>query len=116
MAGIGMVARVKSSSCLDFLPLWQLIHSISVVDRDEPQLGHRYYFTLAPEATNNRHFTLWDVKGKRSKVIGQRSYSSYRATLEVILRDDTGHPCAMPQRIFKLPMREWSCSSILCHM
>ncbi|KAK7916189.1 hypothetical protein WMY93_011950 [Mugilogobius chulae] len=35
---------------------------ISVVDRDEPQTGHRFYFTLAPEASNNRHFTLWDVK------------------------------------------------------
>ncbi|TRY58538.1 hypothetical protein DNTS_016349 [Danionella cerebrum] len=39
-----------------------LIHTISVVDRDEPQTGHRFYFTLAPEASNNRHFTLWDVK------------------------------------------------------
>nr|XP_046168443.1 cadherin-22-like isoform X3 [Oncorhynchus gorbuscha] len=51
----------EASICEDAKP-GQLIHSISVVDRDEPQLGHRYYFTLAPEATNNRHFTLWDVK------------------------------------------------------
>lgn len=94
---------------LDFLPLWQLIHTISVVDRDEPQLGHRYYFTLAPEASNNRHFTLWDVKGKRSKVIGQRSYSCYRATLKVILRDDTGHPRAMTQRILSCPCMSGSC-------
>lgn len=43
---------------------FQLIHTISVVDQDEPQSGHRFYFTLAPEASNNRHFTLWDVKGE----------------------------------------------------
>lgn len=42
----------------------QLIQTISVVDRDEPQGGHRFYFTLAPEATNNHHFSLLDVKGK----------------------------------------------------
>eukprot|EP00063_Salmo_salar_P012893 XP_013987728.1 PREDICTED: cadherin-22-like [Salmo salar] len=51
----------EATICEDAKP-GQLIHSISVVDRDEPQLGHRYYFTLAPEASNNRHFTLWDVK------------------------------------------------------
>lgn len=42
----------------------QLIQTISVVDRDEPQSGHRFYFTLAPEATNNHHFSLLDIKGK----------------------------------------------------
>lgn len=40
----------------------QLIQTISVVDRDEPQSGHRFYFTLAPEA--NSHFSLLDVQGK----------------------------------------------------
>lgn len=47
----------------------QLIHTISVVDRDEPQSGHRFFFTLAPEASSNRHFTLWDVKGERPNVL-----------------------------------------------
>lgn len=42
----------------------QLIQTISVVDRDEPQGGHRFYFTLPPEATNNHHFSLLDIKGK----------------------------------------------------
>lgn len=47
----------------------QLIHTISVVDKDEPQSGHRFVFTLAPEATSSRHFTLWDVKGKQASVL-----------------------------------------------
>lgn len=47
----------------------QLIHTISVVDRDEPQSGHRFYFTLAPEASNNRHFTLWDIKGETEMML-----------------------------------------------
>uniref|UniRef100_A0A673IY45 Cadherin-22 n=1 Tax=Sinocyclocheilus rhinocerous TaxID=307959 RepID=A0A673IY45_9TELE len=50
-----------------------LIHTISVVDRDEPQSGHRFYFTLAPEATNNRHFTLWDIKDNTAGIRTQRS-------------------------------------------
>lgn len=49
---------------LPFSFFFQLIHTISVVDRDEPQTGHRFYFTLAPEASSNRYFTLWDVKGE----------------------------------------------------
>lgn len=50
----------------------QLIHTISVVDRDEPQSGHRFFFTLAPEASSDRHFTLWDVKGECSCVVQRR--------------------------------------------
>uniref|UniRef100_W5K013 Cadherin-22 n=1 Tax=Astyanax mexicanus TaxID=7994 RepID=W5K013_ASTMX len=50
-----------------------LIHTISVVDRDEPQSGHRFYFTLAPEASNNRHFALWDVKDNTVGIRTQRS-------------------------------------------
>ena len=47
----------------------QLIHTISVVDRDEPQSGHRFYFTLQSPPSSNQHFTLWDVKGERAKVL-----------------------------------------------
>ncbi|XP_060086521.1 cadherin-22-like, partial [Heteronotia binoei] len=40
----------------------ELIHTISVVDRDEPQSGHHFYFTLAPEASgSSRHFSLLDI-------------------------------------------------------
>ncbi|XP_071615840.1 cadherin-22 isoform X2 [Heliangelus exortis] len=51
----------EAAVCEDAKP-GQLIQTISVVDRDEPQSGHRFYFTLAPEATNNRHFSLLDIK------------------------------------------------------
>lgn len=47
----------------------QLIHTISVVDRDEPQSGHRFSFNLTPEASSNRYFTLWDVKGEHPCVL-----------------------------------------------
>uniref|UniRef100_A0AAY4EI58 Cadherin-22 n=1 Tax=Denticeps clupeoides TaxID=299321 RepID=A0AAY4EI58_9TELE len=62
----------EASICEDAKP-GQLIHTISVVDRDEPQSGHRFYFTLAPEASNNRHFTLWDVKDNTAGIRTQRS-------------------------------------------
>uniref|UniRef100_A0A3P9A3Z7 Cadherin-22 n=1 Tax=Esox lucius TaxID=8010 RepID=A0A3P9A3Z7_ESOLU len=62
----------EASICEDAKP-GQLIHTISVVDRDEPQSGHHFYFTLAPEATNNRHFTLWDVKDNTAGIRTQRS-------------------------------------------
>ncbi|XP_039935876.1 cadherin-22 isoform X2 [Hirundo rustica] len=51
----------EASVCEDAKP-GQLIQTISVVDRDEPQSGHRFYFTLAPEATNNHHFSLLDIQ------------------------------------------------------
>ncbi|KGL82861.1 Cadherin-22, partial [Tinamus guttatus] len=37
--------------------------TISVVDRDEPHSGHRFYFALAPEATHSHRFSLLDVQG-----------------------------------------------------
>lgn len=52
----------------------QLIQTISVVDRDEPQSGHRFYFTLAPEATNNHHFSLLDIQGKSCCTLGPASF------------------------------------------
>ncbi|XP_061217306.1 cadherin-22 isoform X3 [Neopsephotus bourkii] len=51
----------EAAVCEDAKP-GQLIQTISVVDRDEPQSGHRFYFTLAPEATDNHHFSLLDIK------------------------------------------------------
>ncbi|XP_022531338.2 cadherin-22 [Astyanax mexicanus] len=62
----------ETKICEDAKP-GQLIHTISVVDRDEPQSGHRFYFTLAPEASNNRHFALWDVKDNTVGIRTQRS-------------------------------------------
>ncbi|XP_071615837.1 cadherin-22 isoform X1 [Heliangelus exortis] len=61
----------EAAVCEDAKP-GQLIQTISVVDRDEPQSGHRFYFTLAPEATNNRHFSLLDIKDNTAAVHTQR--------------------------------------------
>ncbi|KAM6194360.1 cadherin-22 isoform 1-T3 [Sarcoramphus papa] len=60
----------EAAVCEDAKP-GQLIQTISVVDRDEPQSGHRFYFTLAPEATNN-HFSLLDIKDNTAAVHTQR--------------------------------------------
>lgn len=46
----------------------QVIHTISVVDRDEPLSGHHFIFTLDPEASSNRRFTLGDVKGECPRI------------------------------------------------
>ncbi|NXK11662.1 CAD22 protein, partial [Herpetotheres cachinnans] len=60
----------EAAVCEDAKP-GQLIQTISVVDRDEPQSGHRFYFTLAPEA-NNHHFSLLDIKDNTAAVHTQR--------------------------------------------
>ncbi|XP_063071465.1 cadherin-22-like [Engraulis encrasicolus] len=62
----------EASICEDAKPD-QIIHTISVVDKDEPQSGHRFYFTLAPEASSNRYFTLMDTKGNTASIRTQRS-------------------------------------------
>uniref|UniRef100_A0A8C9NKS6 Cadherin 22 n=1 Tax=Serinus canaria TaxID=9135 RepID=A0A8C9NKS6_SERCA len=61
----------EAAVCEDAKP-GQLIQTISVVDRDEPQNGHRFYFTLAPEATNNHHFSLLDIQDNTAAVHTQR--------------------------------------------
>lgn len=71
--GLGVAARVPSTPAQSGLslasapyPLFtlQLIQTISVVDRDEPQGGHRFYFRLVPEAPSNPHFSLLDIQGE----------------------------------------------------
>ncbi|KAM8946522.1 cadherin-22 [Pelodytes ibericus] len=57
----------ESSVCEDALP-GQLIQTISVVDRDEPMGGHRFYFRLAPESSTEHHFTLLNVKDNMASV------------------------------------------------
>ncbi|XP_063003588.1 cadherin-22 [Elgaria multicarinata webbii] len=57
----------EAAVCEDAKP-GQLIQTISVVDRDEPQSGHRFYFTLAPEASGSRHFSLLDITDNTAAV------------------------------------------------
>ncbi|NXQ89200.1 CAD20 protein, partial [Nyctibius grandis] len=41
----------------------QLIQTVSAIDRDDPQEGQHFYYSLAPEAANNPNFTLRDNQG-----------------------------------------------------
>ncbi|XP_061486671.1 cadherin-22 isoform X2 [Rhineura floridana] len=61
----------EAAVCEDAKP-GQLIQTISVVDPDEPQSGHRFYFTLAPEGSSNHRFSLLDVEGARAPLQGWR--------------------------------------------
>ncbi|XP_074067298.1 cadherin-22 isoform X2 [Macrotis lagotis] len=57
----------EAAVCEDAKP-GQLIQTISVVDRDEPQGGHRFYFRLVPESVSNPHFSLLDIKDNTAAV------------------------------------------------
>ncbi|XP_051886965.1 cadherin-22 isoform X1 [Pristis pectinata] len=62
----------EAAICEDAKP-GQLVHTVSVVDKDEPQGGHHFYFTLAPEAADSRHFTLWDIKENTAGILTHRN-------------------------------------------
>ncbi|NXK30658.1 CAD19 protein, partial [Piprites chloris] len=51
----------------------QLIKTISAVDQDDSAEGHRFYFSLAPEATNNSHFTVKDNQDNTAGVFTNKS-------------------------------------------
>uniref|UniRef100_G3UE24 Cadherin-22 n=1 Tax=Loxodonta africana TaxID=9785 RepID=G3UE24_LOXAF len=57
----------EAAVCEDAKP-GQLIQTISVVDRDEPQGGHHFYFRLVPEAPSNPHFSLLDIQDNTAAV------------------------------------------------
>uniref|UniRef100_A0ABM5G4T0 Cadherin-22 isoform X2 n=1 Tax=Pogona vitticeps TaxID=103695 RepID=A0ABM5G4T0_9SAUR len=61
----------EAAVCEDAKP-GQLIQTISVVDRDEPQSGHRFYFTLAPEVSSSRHFSLLDIEDNTAALHTER--------------------------------------------
>lgn len=42
----------------------QIIQTLSAVDRDEPENGHHFLFSLTAEAAGNLSFTLRDNRGK----------------------------------------------------
>ncbi|XP_078274735.1 cadherin 22 [Rhinoraja longicauda] len=62
----------EAAICEDAKP-GQLVHTVSVVDKDEPQGGHHFYFTLAPEAADSRHFTLWDMKENTAGILTHKN-------------------------------------------
>ncbi|XP_032897964.1 cadherin-22-like [Amblyraja radiata] len=62
----------EAAICEDAKP-GQLVHTVSVVDKDDPQGGHHFYFTLAPEAADSRHFTLWDMKENTAGILTHKN-------------------------------------------
>lgn len=52
----------------------QLIQMVTAVDVDEPQGGHRFYYSLAPEAANNPNFTLRDNQGTEKNCTAHFQY------------------------------------------
>ncbi|NXI46061.1 CAD20 protein, partial [Galbula dea] len=51
----------------------QLIQTVSAIDRDDPQEGQHFYYSLAPEATNNPNFTLRDNQDNTAWILTRRS-------------------------------------------
>ncbi|XP_029446778.1 cadherin-19 [Rhinatrema bivittatum] len=51
----------------------QLIETVSAVDKDDPVEGHHFYFTLAPEATNNSNFTIRDNQDNTAAILTRRN-------------------------------------------
>ncbi|KAG8009581.1 Cadherin-7 [Nibea albiflora] len=50
----------------------QVIQTISAVDKDEPERGHRFYFALAAPVAGNLNFTLRDNKDNTASVLTKR--------------------------------------------
>lgn len=59
--------RVASHLLLLCSCIVQLIQTVSAIDRDDPQEGQHFYYSLAPEAANNPNFTLRDNQGNQSR-------------------------------------------------
>ncbi|XP_041039960.1 cadherin-20-like [Carcharodon carcharias] len=50
----------------------QLIQMVSAVDMDNPQGGHHFYYSLAPEAVNNPNFTVRDNQDNTAWILTRR--------------------------------------------
>ncbi|XP_071369845.1 cadherin-7a [Centroberyx affinis] len=73
----------------------QVIETVSAVDRDEPQGGHRFLFSLTAEAAGNRNFTLRDNKDNTASVLTKRGGFQHRDQLVFLLPvliTDSGSP------------------------
>ncbi|XP_063075109.1 cadherin-7a [Engraulis encrasicolus] len=73
----------------------EMIETISAVDRDEPPSGHRFFFSLGPEAAGNLNFTLRDNKDNTASILTKRvgfqrrQQSLYRLPVLIV---DSGMP------------------------
>lgn len=46
------------------ISLFQLIQTLSAVDKDDSYSGHQFSFSIAPEAASSSNFTLQDNRGE----------------------------------------------------
>ncbi|XP_026698760.1 cadherin-19 isoform X3 [Athene cunicularia] len=70
----------------------QLIQSISAVDQDDSAEGHRFYFSLAQEGTNNSHFIVKDNKDNTAGIFtaksGFRRQEQFSFYLPILILDN----------------------------
>ncbi|XP_050179345.1 cadherin-19 isoform X2 [Myiozetetes cayanensis] len=69
----------------------QLIKTISAVDQDDSAEGHHFNFSLAPEATNNSHFTVKDNQDNTAGIFisksGFRRQEQFFFYLPIVIED-----------------------------
>ncbi|NWQ71233.1 CAD19 protein, partial [Neopipo cinnamomea] len=74
----------------------QLIKTISAVDKDDSAEGHRFYFSLAQEATNNSHFTVRNNQDNTARIFtnksGFRRQEQFFFYLPILIEDNGTPP------------------------
>ncbi|XP_078541886.1 cadherin-20 [Lissotriton helveticus] len=73
----------------------QMIQTLTAKDQDEPQEGHHFYYSLAPEVANNPNFTLRDNQDNTAWIVTRRAGFRQRdqsAFYLPVLITDNGRP------------------------
>uniref|UniRef100_A0A8C6UFP2 Cadherin 7 n=1 Tax=Neogobius melanostomus TaxID=47308 RepID=A0A8C6UFP2_9GOBI len=83
--------HIRSSSLFVWFPWFQVIQTISAVDRDEPLKGHSFSFSLAAPIAVNLNFTLRDNRDNTASILTKRGGFQRREQpvyrLPVLIRD-----------------------------
>ncbi|XP_042353960.1 cadherin-6 [Plectropomus leopardus] len=63
----------------------QRIQTVSAVDADEPSMGHKFFFSLAPEGTHRSNFTVRDNGDNTAGILTRRaSYSRLHQSVYLV--------------------------------
>ncbi|XP_059200938.1 cadherin-6 [Centropristis striata] len=63
----------------------QKIQTVSAVDADEPAMGHKFFFSLAPEGTHRSNFTVRDNGDNTAGILTRRaSYSRLHQSVYLV--------------------------------
>ncbi|XP_053738823.1 cadherin-6 isoform X1 [Synchiropus splendidus] len=63
----------------------QIIQTVSAVDADEPSMGHKFFFSLAPEGTYKSNFTVRDNGDNTAGILTRRaSYSRLHQSVYLV--------------------------------